>query len=68
MVDLKKDVEVRTNGKLSFLGKVEPDARVILQEARRFLDDSLLFVNRISVDVDAPEFVPPEAPAPPETK
>jgi hypothetical protein len=66
MLDLKKDVEVRTNGKLSFLGKVEPDARVILEEARRFLDDSLLFVNRIAVDVDAAELVPPEAPAPPE--
>ena len=62
MVDLRQDVEVRTNGKLSFRGKVDPDARVILEEARRALDRTLLFANRITVDVDAPavEDPPPD--------
>lgn len=53
MADLEKEIEVVTNGKPSFRGVVAPDARVILEEARRFRDRELLFVNRIAVDVDA---------------
>ncbi|MCE9637378.1 MAG: hypothetical protein K8T90_16865 [Planctomycetes bacterium] len=70
MLDLKKEIEVRTNGKLSFRGKVEPDARVILEEARRFVDRTLLFVARIAVDVDGAEVetAPPAEPAPTEPK
>jgi hypothetical protein len=64
MLDLKKDVEVRTNGKLSFRGKAEPDARAILEEARRFLDRTLLFTARIPVDVDGPEVADAPAPEP----
>ena len=55
MADLSKEVEVRTNGRLSFRGKVASDARVILEEARRFKDRSLVFNARILVEVDAPE-------------
>ena len=40
-----------TNGEESFRGMVLLDARVILEEARRFKDRHLLFVNRIEVAV-----------------
>lgn len=54
MVDMAKDVEIRTNGNTSFRGKVVPDARTILEEARRFRDRALVFSARVTVDVDAP--------------
>lgn len=53
MLDVERPVEVYTNGALSFRGLVEPDARVILEEARRFKDRKLVFLNRIDVRVDA---------------
>ena len=70
MLDLSKEVEIRTNGHLSFRGMVEPDAKVILEEARRFKDRRLVFVNRVTVDVDVdvdvdatrPDEPPPDAP------
>jgi hypothetical protein len=52
MLDMKKEIEIHTNGKLSFKGKVEDDPRVILEEARRFNDRQLLFNNRVTIDVD----------------
>ena len=52
MLDLSKEIEVHTNGQTSFAGTVEADARVILEEARRFKDRKLLFVNRVTVDVE----------------
>jgi dienelactone hydrolase len=52
MLDLAQEVEVFTNGHASFRGRVEADARAILEEARRFKDRHLLFVNRIEVTVD----------------
>jgi predicted esterase len=65
MVDLSKDVEVKTNGRLSFRGRVTSDAKAILEEARNFNDRALVFNARISVDVDAPE---PETQSPPAGK
>ncbi|MHC5078116.1 MAG: carboxylesterase family protein [Planctomycetota bacterium] len=53
MFDLKKEIEILTNGKTAFKGKVENDARAILEEARRFNDRELVFNNRIPIDVDA---------------
>jgi len=54
MVDVAKEVEVVANGRTAFRGLVEPDPRVVLEEARRFLDRALPFVARVTVDVDAP--------------
>jgi dipeptidyl aminopeptidase/acylaminoacyl peptidase len=62
MIDPKKDLEVRTNGKLSWRGKAEPDARTILEEARRTLDRTSIFTTRIAVEVDGPAV--PESPSP----
>lgn len=70
MFDPKKDVEVRTNGRLQWRGRPEPDARVILEEARRTLDRTSIFTARIAIEVDGPEVA--DAPAtdapPPEGK
>ena len=63
MLDLSKDVEIHTNGHLSFRGRVEPDASAILEEARRFKDRRLVFVNRVTLEVDE-VFSPEEAPPP----
>jgi len=52
MLDLTREVEVVTNGKPSFQGIVEADARVILEEARRFKDRKLVFANRIEITVE----------------
>ncbi|HEX5136413.1 MAG TPA: hypothetical protein VFY93_05545 [Planctomycetota bacterium] len=59
MLDLKKDVAVTVNDRLLFRGKILPEARAILEEARRFKDRALVFSNRITLDVDA-EAVPGE--------
>ncbi len=61
MLDLGKNVEIHTNGHLSWKGKPTPSARVLLEEARRFMDRRLLFVARIEVDVDAIPAETPEA-------
>ena len=53
MLDLSKEIEIHTNGKLSYRGRVEPDAGAILEEARRFKDRKLVWVNRVEVTVDA---------------
>lgn len=60
MLDLSKEIEIHTNGKLSYRGRVEPDARLILEEARRFKDRKLVFVNRVEVTVDAEPVVAPD--------
>ncbi len=52
MLDLSKEIEIHTNGHESFRGTVEADARVLLEEARRFKDRRLLFVNRLEISVD----------------
>jgi hypothetical protein len=63
MLDLKKEITVEVNDKVLFRGKVEPDPRAILEEARLFKDRALVFSNRITLDVDAAE-VPAEAAEP----
>jgi hypothetical protein len=60
-LDLKKEVVVSVNDRVLFRGKVVPDARAILEEARRMKDRALVFSNRITLDVDA-EAVPDEEP------
>jgi hypothetical protein len=62
MLDLKKEVTVSVNDRVLFKGMVEPDARAILEEARLMKDRTLVFSNRITLDVDAAP-VPDEAPA-----
>ena len=52
MLDLAQEVEVHTNGRESFRGRVAADARTMLEEARRFKDRQLLFVNRLEIAVD----------------
>jgi len=52
MFDIESPIEVDVNGRRMFTGKVVPDARAILTEARRFNDRCLIFSNRIIVEVD----------------
>lgn len=54
MVDARKDLEIEANGRLLFRGVVAPDARAILEEARRHNDRTLVFLNRVTLDLDAP--------------
>ena len=42
---------VVVNGKEAFKAVVGTDAKVVLEEARRFNDRSLVFNNRITIDV-----------------
>jgi hypothetical protein len=64
MLDLHEDVEVGVNGRTLFRGRVGSDARVILEEARRFRDRHLVFSNRITLDVDAAPVPSPKDGAP----
>jgi predicted esterase len=52
MFDLEKPIEITVNGKPAFLGPVVPEARAILEEARRFNDRKLVFCNRVTVEVE----------------
>ncbi|MHC4600712.1 MAG: hypothetical protein ACYS47_17095 [Planctomycetota bacterium] len=52
MFDLKKEIEVVTNGKTSFKAKVPGDPKVLLEEARRYNDRELVFHARITVEVE----------------
>ena len=54
-----KEIEIHTNGKLSYRGKAEPEAGAILEEARRFKDRKLVWVNRVEVTVDAEPVIRP---------
>ena len=53
MVDLSKEVEIHANGKEVHRGRVESDAKTILEEARRFRDRSLVFQARVVIDLQA---------------
>ena len=59
MLDLSKEIEIHTNGNLSYRGRVEPDATAILEEARRFKDRRLVWINRVEVTVDAESVIKP---------
>ena len=60
MFDLRKEVEVVVNGRLLHRAPVQPEAAVILEEARRFQDRALVFANRITLDVDAKPVAAPD--------
>jgi predicted esterase len=51
MFDLEKEVEIVVNGKPVFREVVATDAKVVLEEARRFNDRRLVFNNRITLEV-----------------
>jgi hypothetical protein len=51
MFDLEKEIVIVVNGKEAFKAVVGTDAKVVLSEARRFNDRSLVFNNRISIEV-----------------
>ena len=51
MLDLKRTIQVYTNEELSFDGMVEPDAKAILEEARRHKDRQLLYATRIPITI-----------------
>lgn len=53
MVDFAKDVEVVVNEVVLFRGPVREEAKVVLEEGRRFLDRHLVFSARLTLDVDA---------------
>ena len=60
MVDFTKPVIIETNGAPSFEGKVDPDPRTVLEEARRFRDARLVFQARVTVAVDGAPAKPPD--------
>lgn len=66
MLDLAQPVEVVVNGRTLHRAVVAPDARAILEEARRFKDRKLVFSARLTLDVDADEVPTEPAPAPTE--
>lgn len=68
MVDLSNDVEVVVNEAVLFRGRVVPEARVVLEEGRRFLDRHLVFSARLTLDVDADPVPDVPADAPPAGK
>lgn len=53
MLDLAKEIEIVVNERTLFRGTVQGDARAILEEARRMRDRTLVFHNRVTLDVDA---------------
>ena len=52
LVDLDRPVIIKTNGKISFQGIVEPDRGVLLEEARASLDPAYLFQAAIEIVLD----------------
>jgi len=52
MFDLEREIVIHVNGKEAFAGKVGYDAKAILEEARNFNDRKLVFVNRVTVEVE----------------
>jgi len=51
MFDLEKEIEVVVNGKPAFKEIVATDAKVVLEEARRYNDRHLVFNSRIPLEV-----------------
>jgi membrane-associated protease RseP (regulator of RpoE activity) len=49
--DLKKNIEVYTNGNLSFKGKVKPDVEFMLKQTIEDMDRSMVFSNKIDISV-----------------
>ena len=51
LVDMSRPIRIETNGKVSFEGKVVPDAGVLLEEARRRPDPENLVLAAIEIEV-----------------
>lgn len=51
MFDLEKEIEVVVNGESAHKSVVGTDAKVVLEEVRRFNDRHLVFSNRITLEV-----------------
>ena len=49
--DLSKDIEVYTNGRLSFKGRVKPNLEFILREAAENMDREMIYDNKIEIKV-----------------
>ena len=50
--DLSKDIEVYTNGELSFKGKVKPDIEFMLRQYADDMDRTRIYSNKIEITVD----------------
>jgi predicted esterase len=51
LVDFKKPIQVKTNGRTSFAGFVKPEIRILLEEARRRPDPSQLVLSALEIKV-----------------
>ncbi|PIP11882.1 MAG: hypothetical protein COT45_03500 [bacterium (Candidatus Stahlbacteria) CG08_land_8_20_14_0_20_40_26] len=49
--DIDKDIEIYTNGELSFKGKIKPDIEFMLRQATKDMDRSMIFIGKIEIAV-----------------
>jgi len=52
LLDLTRPIRVVTNGRVSFEGRVEPDSRLLLQDARARLDPHHLVVAAVTITLE----------------
>jgi len=57
LVDFSQPIVVKTNGKTSFEGILEPNIETLLQEARQRADTNLLFPAKLTIEVTVPQAV-----------
>ena len=57
LVDFSKPVIVKTNGKISYEGMVEPRIETLLEEVRHRSDTHILFPAKLTIDVPSPDIV-----------
>ncbi|MEX0829649.1 MAG: hypothetical protein WD032_05355 [Nitrospirales bacterium] len=57
LVDFSKPVIVKTNGKISFEGMVEPSIETLLEEVRHRSDVRMLFPAKLTIDVPSSDTV-----------
>lgn len=50
--NLNKDIEVYTNGEISFKGRVEPDIEFMLRQAAKGMDRTRIFIGKIEIAVE----------------
>ena len=55
LVDFSQPIGVKTNGKTSFEGILEPKITTLLQEARQRADTHLLFSAKLTIEVTVPQ-------------
>lgn len=51
MFDLNRDIEIYTNGKLSFKGRVKPDLEFMLRQVAEDMDREMVYDNKIEIKV-----------------